>query len=124
MAGRPKCSARSYLTGVVIAAVLGSMPAAASAITSVHDAQTAAVRTFGQFAQLPYGVRVRFVVRYLTTHPDRCYGGHSTPRRVAKNIAPAIAGFSPGPDASDGSYIGGQVPVGRAIKHLEANIGC
>jgi len=82
------------------------------------------VRTFGQFVQLPYGARVRFVVRYLTTHSDRCYGGRPTPLRVAKNIAPAIAGFPPGADASDGSYIGVQVPVGRAIKHLEANIGC
>lgn len=109
---------------LALAAVVGPMPTAASAITSVHNAQTAAVRTFGQFARLPYGARVRFVVRYLTTHPDRCYGGHSTPRRVAKNIAPAIAGFRPGRDASDGSYIGGEVPVGRAIKHLEANIGC
>jgi len=82
------------------------------------------ITTLGVFVRQPYSIRIAFAIGYLTTHPSACYDGKPTPLRVAENVAPAVAGFTPGYDAGDGSTVPASTPIGKAIAHAIANIGC
>ncbi len=92
--------------------------------SSARRQHSPAIKTLGEFAHRSHGARIQFVIHYLTTHPDACYGGRPTPRRVAKNISEPLAALKPGRDAGDGTYISASTPIGRAFRHAEANIGC
>ena len=64
-------------------------------------------------------------MHYMTTHADRvCFNGRPTPRKVAKNIAGAMAQIVPGRDLGGGPPIRANESIGKAIRQVEANIGC
>jgi hypothetical protein len=81
--------------------------------------------TLGDFTKQSHSVRVRFVIGYMTSHPDHiCYQGKPTPYSVARNVAGAIADYRPGYDPATGATISANEPIGRAIRTAEAEIGC
>jgi hypothetical protein len=80
--------------------------------------------SLSQFAQKSRGQRERYVVQYMTTHPDdECYGGRPTPSAVARNVAGALAELKPGTPGQAGPFLGSE-PIGKAIRRGEGEIGC
>jgi hypothetical protein len=84
-----------------------------------------AIRTVAQFDRLSTRARESFAVPYMSTHPDDvCFSGRVTPLADAKNIAVAMAQIVPGPDTGGGPPIRSNESIGKAIRQVEANIGC